>query len=112
MDFSRYLPKDSDSKSVFWSATMASSSRAPFSKWPARHWRLSLARAGAHRQPTDQLVKPLPYLLAPFLLLGISIGTVSANVLNIYSGAMSFLALGLKLGGVKQRRRSWRSCSA
>jgi purine-cytosine permease-like protein len=54
--------------------------------------------------PTDQLVKPLPMLLAPLVLLGITIGTVSANVLNIYSGAMSFLAMGLSLGGLKRRR--------
>ncbi|MGH7903886.1 MAG: purine-cytosine permease family protein [Candidatus Dormibacteraceae bacterium] len=54
--------------------------------------------------PTDQFIKPLPDLLAALTLLGISTGTVSANVLNIYSASMSFLALGLKMGGFRLRR--------
>ena len=36
-------------------------------------------------------------------LLAIVIGSISANVLNVYSGAMSFLAMGFKLG-FKSRR--------
>ena len=47
--------------------------------------------------PTDQFIKPLPSLLAGLVLLGIALGTVTANVLNIYSGAMSFLTLGIRL---------------
>jgi nucleobase:cation symporter-1, NCS1 family len=35
--------------------------------------------------------------------LGIAIGAVAANALNIYSAAMSFLTLGIRLG-LKQRR--------
>ena len=34
------------------------------------------------------------------------VGAVSANVLNIYSGAMSFLALGIKFGSAHFRRAS------
>ena len=41
--------------------------------------------------------------LAKVTLLAIAIGSISANVLNVYSGAMSFLALGVKLG-FKTRR--------
>jgi purine-cytosine permease-like protein len=37
------------------------------------------------------------------VLVGVTIGAVSANVLNIYSGAMSFLTLGIKLK-LKTRR--------
>jgi NCS1 family nucleobase:cation symporter-1 len=36
-------------------------------------------------------------------LLAIAIGSISANVLNVYSGAMSFLAMGVKIG-FKTRR--------
>ncbi|MEO0024720.1 MAG: hypothetical protein RL196_1161 [Actinomycetota bacterium] len=41
--------------------------------------------------------------LAGATLLAIVLGSVSANVLNVYSGAMSFLAMGFKLG-LKTRR--------
>lgn len=47
--------------------------------------------------PTAEFVKPLPLVLAALTLIAISIGTVAANALNIYSGAMSFLALGIRL---------------
>jgi len=105
LDFSRYLPKNSDTKSVFWSTMLGvflpcailEVGGAALATVAGTSW-------GPTDSPTDQLVKPLPYLFAPFLLVGITIGTVSANVLNIYSGAMSFLALGFKLGGLKQRR--------
>src|SRR5690348_14075720 len=39
----------------------------------------------------------LPSWLADLTLLCIAVGAVCANVLNIYSGAMSFLALGIQL---------------
>jgi len=42
-------------------------------------------------------------LIAGLTLLAIAVGSVSANVLNVYSGAMSFLAMGFKLG-FKTRR--------
>ncbi len=41
--------------------------------------------------------------LAALTLLAIAVGSVSANVLNVYSGAMSFLSMGFKLG-FKTRR--------
>ena len=47
--------------------------------------------------PTDQFIKPLPSVLAGLVLLGIALGAVTANVLNIYSGALSFLTLGIRL---------------
>ena len=47
--------------------------------------------------PTDQLLKPLPGLLAGLVLLGVALGAATANVINIYSGAMSFLTLGVRL---------------
>ena len=52
--------------------------------------------------PTADFTKTLGGL-APIVLLAIVIGSISANVLNVYSGAMSFLAMGFKLG-FKTRR--------
>ena len=47
--------------------------------------------------PTGNFTAPMPSLIANLVLLGIALGAVSANALNIYSGSMSFLAMGIKL---------------
>ena len=55
--------------------------------------------------PTTGYVGVLPGWLAALTLIAIAIGAVAANVLNIYSGAMAFLSMGLRvhLG----RARAW-----
>ncbi|MDE3101839.1 MAG: cytosine permease [Chloroflexota bacterium] len=58
---------------------------------------------GPNDIPTAQLAHALPDLLFKATLLAIALGAVSANVLNIYSGAMSFLTLGIRLP-LHQRR--------
>jgi nucleobase:cation symporter-1, NCS1 family len=47
--------------------------------------------------PTAAFTSHLPTALADLTLLAIAIGAICANVLNIYSGAMSFVAMGIKL---------------
>jgi len=47
--------------------------------------------------PTGAFTGHLPTALADLTLLAIAIGAVAANVLNIYSGALSFTALGIRL---------------
>jgi NCS1 family nucleobase:cation symporter-1 len=47
--------------------------------------------------PTEAFTGHLPSLIANLTLLAIAVGAVSANVINIYSGTMSFLALGFRL---------------
>jgi NCS1 family nucleobase:cation symporter-1 len=47
--------------------------------------------------PTEAFTGHLPSLIANLTLLAIALGAVSANVINIYSGTMSFLALGFHL---------------
>jgi purine-cytosine permease-like protein len=47
--------------------------------------------------PTGGFTGLLATPLADFTLAAIALGAVSANVLNIYSGALSFTALGIKL---------------
>jgi NCS1 family nucleobase:cation symporter-1 len=48
--------------------------------------------------PTDAFTHSMPGWISAITLLGIALGAVSANVLNIYSGAMSFLAMGIRIG--------------
>jgi NCS1 nucleoside transporter family len=47
--------------------------------------------------PTGAFTGLLPSVLANFTLLAIALGAVAANALNIYSGALSFTALGVRL---------------
>lgn len=47
--------------------------------------------------PTAAFTGHLPTALADATLLAIALGAVSANVLNIYSGALSFVAMGIRL---------------
>jgi NCS1 family nucleobase:cation symporter-1 len=46
--------------------------------------------------PTAVFVSPMPALVGDLVLLAIAIGAISANAINVYSGALSFLALGIK----------------
>ncbi len=47
--------------------------------------------------PAAEFTGVMPTWIGKLVLLGIALGAVSANALNIYSGAMSFLAMGVKL---------------
>ena len=47
--------------------------------------------------PTGSFTGLLPSVTANLTLLAIALGAVSANALNVYSGAMSFVALGVNL---------------
>ncbi|MGX6607221.1 purine-cytosine permease family protein [Micromonosporaceae bacterium Da 78-11] len=47
--------------------------------------------------PTAAFTSHLPSVIANLTLLAIALGAISANAINIYSGSMSFLALGINL---------------
>src|SRR5216684_9399692 len=47
--------------------------------------------------PTDAFTSVFPSWLADLTLLAITIGAIAANAINIYSGAISFTAIGIKL---------------
>jgi purine-cytosine permease-like protein len=53
--------------------------------------------------PAGAFTGQLPGWLGALTLLAIVLGTISANVLNVYSGAMSFLTLGITLPMVFRR---------
>ncbi len=52
---------------------------------------------GSDASPTDAFTYSMPGWIKALTLLAIALGAISANVLNIYSGAMSALAMGIKL---------------
>jgi NCS1 family nucleobase:cation symporter-1 len=47
--------------------------------------------------PAGDFTGVMPSFIGNLVLIGIALGAVSANALNIYSGSMSFLAMGIKL---------------
>src|SRR5437773_6448017 len=96
-DYTRYLPPESSRKAIaLWAGLGLFLSCAV----------LEIAGAGsatitgvgaALGDPTGAFTGHLPTVLADLTLLAIALGAVAANVLNIYSGALSFVALGVRL---------------
>ena len=100
-DYTSYLPANVNTRQVGWAAGLGN--------WFATSLLMSVGAvawtvASADGNPTTNFTNLLGNpVLASLVLLGIAVGSVGANVLNVYSGAMSFLAMGFKLG-FKTRR--------
>jgi nucleobase:cation symporter-1, NCS1 family len=60
---------------------------------------------GPNDIPTAQLQRAMPDLVYYLTLLCIAIGAVAANAINIYSGTMSLVALGIREMGMTLRQR-------
>ncbi len=58
---------------------------------------LSATIASTDTNPTSAFTGFMPTWIGDLVLLGITIGAISANAINVYSGTMSFLALGIEL---------------
>jgi purine-cytosine permease-like protein len=103
-DYTRYQPRDASRLMVgLWAGLGVFLSCVVLEVAGAALVTVAGTKWGATDIPTAQFIKPLPEWLSILTLLGIALGTVSANVINIYSGAMSFLTLGIKLT-LRQRR--------
>lgn len=93
-DYSRYLPRNSSPIRVGLAAGLGVFVSCAV---------LEIAGAAAATigklgpNPVDLFTQPLASWLQILVLLGIAVGAVAANVLNIYSGSMAFLTLGIKL---------------
>jgi nucleobase:cation symporter-1, NCS1 family len=103
-DYTRYLPRDTRPIKValaagggmFVANVVLMGMGAAMATVAGTKW-------GPNDIPTDQLVRALPLWLAALTMLGIAAGSVAANAINIYSSAISFLALGIRWG-FQQRR--------
>ena len=99
-DFTRYLPANSSPRAVGLAAGLGNYTATTLLMAVG-----AIAWSGVVGEglPTTAFASVLPGWLAVLTLLGIAVGSVSANVLNIYSGTMSFIAAGVKFG-FKTRR--------
>jgi NCS1 family nucleobase:cation symporter-1 len=96
-DYSRYLPKSASRKKIGWAAGLGNFVSCTI---------LMAAGAAAATvagynpdNPTASFVAPslMPSWVTAITLIAIAIGAIAANALNVYSGAMSFLAVGIKI---------------
>ncbi len=94
-DYTRYLPANVSRRAVGgWAALGVFASCVVLEIVGAA----SVTAGGTSMDnPTGAFTGQLPSVIGDLTLLAIAVGAVSANVLNIYSGAMSFLTLGFKL---------------
>ncbi len=96
-DYTRYFPPDSSKRAIaWWSGLGVLLSCVVLEIVGAASATLS-GSAAIGSNPTGAFTSHLPTALADATLLAIALGAVAANVLNIYSGALSFTALGIRL---------------
>jgi NCS1 family nucleobase:cation symporter-1 len=105
-DYTRYMPPSVDRKMVgFWAAAgvfvscvVIELAGAALAAVPGTKW-------GPTDIPTVQLRQAMPDFVYYLTLLCIAIGAVAANAINIYSGTMSLVALGIREMGMTLRQR-------
>jgi nucleobase:cation symporter-1, NCS1 family len=94
-DYSRYLPKSVSLVKAGWAAGLGNFVSCTVLMAAGAASALIIAPKGA--SPTDAFVSGMPTWIADITLVAIAIGAIAANALNIYSGAMSFLAAGVRI---------------
>jgi nucleobase:cation symporter-1, NCS1 family len=96
-DYSRYLPKATSRRKIVLAAGLGNFVSCTI---------LMAAGAAAATlagynpdNPTDSFVAAsvMPFWVREITLVAIAVGAIAANALNVYSGAMSFLAVGIKI---------------
>jgi NCS1 family nucleobase:cation symporter-1 len=93
-DYSRYLKKATSRVKIGWAAGLGNFVSCVILELAGAASALILFKES---DPTGSFVHSLPTVIADLTLLAIMIGAIAANALNVYSGAMSFLAIGIKI---------------
>jgi NCS1 nucleoside transporter family len=105
-DYTRYLPPNTDRKMVgFWAGSGVLLSCIVLELAGAVLVTVTGTKWGAADIPTAQLQRAMPDLVYYPTLICIAIGAVAANAINIYSGTMSLVALGIREMGLSLRQR-------
>jgi NCS1 nucleoside transporter family len=97
-DYTRYFKPDVSKKAIgWWSGLGVFLSCLLLETVGAAAATIPSVAKGAFDNPTGAFTGVLPTWLGDLTLVAIVIGGIAANALNIYSGAISFNALGFKL---------------
>ncbi len=105
-DYTRYLPATTDRKMVgVWAGLGVFVSCIVLELAGAALATVSGTKWGPNDIPTVQLQQGMPSWLYYLTLLCIAIGAVAANAINIYSGTMSLVAVGIREMGMTLRQR-------
>jgi NCS1 nucleoside transporter family len=105
-DYTRYLPPTVDRRAVgLWAAAGVFVSCIVIELAGAALATVAGTKWGPNDIPTVQLSVAMPNWLYYFTLLCIAIGAVAANAINIYSGTMSLVAIGIREMGMTLRQR-------
>jgi len=97
-DYTRYLPASTSKTKIFLAAGLGNFISTSFLMIVgAASATILHAGLADTASPTDTFTAGMPSWIAALTLLAIAVGAVSANALNIYSGAMSFLTLGIRI---------------
>jgi NCS1 family nucleobase:cation symporter-1 len=102
-DYTRYLPRDTNRRATgLWAGLGVFVSCLVLEVVGAAAATVTSVAKYADN-PTAGFTSHLPTAVADITLLAIALGAVCANALNVYSGSMSFLALGIRLPGSLRR---------
>jgi len=96
-DYTRYFPPDTSKRAIAWWAGLGVFVSCVILEVVGAASATLSGASAVGSNPTGAFTGHLPTGLADATLLAIALGAVAANVLNIYSGALSFTALGIRL---------------
>jgi NCS1 nucleoside transporter family len=105
-DYTRYLPPNTDRRMVgIWAGLGVLVSCIILELAGAVLVTVAGTKWGLTDIPTAQLQRAMPDPIYYLTLICIAVGAVAANAINIYSGTMSLVALGIKEMGLTLRQR-------
>lgn len=104
-DYTRYMAPQTDKRATAWwsgigvalSCIFLEVVGAAAATIGTGKWADSLNNVPHAASPTALFTAPYPTWIADLVLLSIAVGAIAANAINIYSGAISFTALGFKI---------------
>ena len=105
-DYTRYMAPTVDRRMVgFWAGFGVFLSCIVLELAGAALATVAGTKWGPNDIPTAQLSQAMPGVVYYFALLSIAVGAVAANAINIYSGTMSLVAVGIREMGLTLRQR-------
>src|SRR6516225_11318179 len=96
-DYTRYFPPNTSKRAIGWWSAAGLFISCVILEIAGAGSDTAASAGASLGDPTGTFTGHLPTVLADLTLLAIALGAVCANVLNIYSGAMSFVAMGVRL---------------